>query len=332
MRGLRPGILRAMADPVARRSRGRIILLVIAACVVGLFVLLFVRPSTESTGPDQVSLHYKGGAFTSERFSDCIAPSTRVFDGPGDGHFAYPKSQSNFVFADDIEGDGGPVTFVTKDGIEMAVEGVANFVLNTDCTSLEINGVTYPGGALQRFHESLGKRYAAYMNEDGFRSDGWREMLAIYIARPLDTSIDRAGQNYTYTELYTDPAKKAAWEQSVLTQLPELVNRQTDGDVEFFQNFAITLQKPEPPQSIKDELVKQQAAVAAAKAAQAEAEAREAAALAQVQVEKAEAQKIQARVDVLGREGYLQQYAIDHNLNPFQPSANSLITPSASGP
>ena len=139
------------------------------------------------------------------------------------------------------------------------------------------------------------------MTEDGFRSDGWRQMLAIYIARPLDTAIDRAGQGYTYAELYTDPAKKAAWEQSVLDQLPGLVDRQTDGETQFFLNFAITLQKPEPPQSIKDELIKQQAAVAAAKAAQAEAEAREAAALAQVEVEKAEAKKIQARVDVLGQ-------------------------------
>ena len=315
-----------MVDTVARRLRGRLILLLVLVCGVGLYLLLVVRPSTESTGPDQVSLHYKGGAFTSERFSDCIDSSTRVFDGPGDGHFAYPTSQSNFVFADDVEGDGGPVTFVTKDGIEMAVEGVANFRLNTDCNPVEIDGRDYPGGALQQFHESLGKRYQAYMTDEGLRSDGWRQLLAIYIARPLDTAIDRAGQSYTYTELYTDPSKKAAWEQSVLAQLPELVNRQTDGEVEFFENFAITLQKPEPPQSIKDELIKQQAAVAAARAAQAEAEAREAAALAQGEVEKAEAQKIQARVDVLGRQGYLEQYAIDAGLNPFQPSANSLIS------
>jgi SPFH domain / Band 7 family len=314
-----------MANETAGRSAARgILILVILALVVGLFCLIFVRPSSASTGPDQVALHYKGGAFTSKRFSDCIAPSNRVFDGPGDGHYSYPASQSNFVF-DTGEGDGGPITFVTKDGIEMTVEGVANFVLNTSCEPLEIGNVTYPGGALQRFHELIGNRYAAYMTDDGLRSDGWRQMLAIYIARPLDTAIDRAGQGYTYAELYTDPAKKAAWEQSVLDQLPGLVDRQTDGETQFFLNFAITLQKPEPPQSIKDELIKQQAAVAAAKAAQAEAEAREAAALAQVEVEKAEAKKIQARVDVLGQLGFLQQYAIDNGLNPFQPSTNSLI-------
>ncbi|MBJ7357640.1 SPFH domain-containing protein [Nocardioides sp.] len=315
-----------MANETAGRSARGILIFVILALVVGLFCLIFVRPSTASTGPDQVALHYKGGAFTSKRFSDCIAPSNRVFDGPGDGHFAYPASQTNFVF-DAGDGDGGPITFVTKDGIEMTVEGVANFLLNTSCEPLTIGDVRYEGGALQRFHELIGNRYSAYMTEDGLRSDGWRQVLSVYIARPLDTAIDRAGQAYTYTELYTDPAKKALWEQSVLDQLPTLINRQTDGDTEFFLNFAITLQKPEPPQSIKDELIKQQAAVAAAKAAQAEAEAREAAALAQVEVEKAEALKIQARVDVLGQLGFLQQYAIDNGLNPFQPSTNSLINP-----
>jgi hypothetical protein len=29
---------------------------------------------------------------------------------------------------------------------------------------------------------------------------------------------------------------------------------------------------------------------------------------------------------VLGREGYLKQYAIDHDLNPYQPTTGGLIT------
>lgn len=291
--------------------------------VLAVLTLLVARPTTMSTAPDQVALHYKGGLVQSKKFSDCIAPSNREFDGPGDQHFAYPASQTNFVFDAD-GGDSKPITFVTKDGIEMTVEGVANFMLNTSCTSIEEDGKVYPGGALQRFHELVGNRYAAYMH-DGERSEGWRQMLGVYIFRPLDTATDRAGQQYTYTELYTDPAKKSQWEQDVLAQLPDLVNRQTDGDTEFFQNFAITFQKPEPPQSIKDELVKQQAAVAKAKAAEAEAAAREAAAEAQIAVEKAEAAKIAEKVKVLGRDGYLEQYALDRGINPWQPSSGNVI-------
>lgn len=287
---------------------------VLAGALVALLLvsLIFVRPTTASTGPDQVALHYSGGMFTPTRYKDCVPTSTRVWDGPGDKHYSYPASQTNFVFGPG--GDGDAITFVTKDGIEMTVTGVANFLLNTDCE------------ALRQFHDLIGNRYKAYM-VDGERAENWTlKVLPIYIGKPLDTAIDRAGQSFTYTELYTDPNKKAEWEQDVLAALPELVNRQTDGDVDFFENFAITLQKPEPPQPIKDALVEQQAAVARAKSKEAEAAAQKLAAEAQIKVEKAEAAKIAERIKVLGRDGYLKQYAIDHGQNPFQPSTGSLIT------
>lgn len=295
-------------------SRKGPIAIVIAGLVfvTVVFALIFARPSTISTGPDQTGLHYSGGAFTATRFENCVAPSTRNWDGPGDKHYSYPTSQSNFVFGQG--GDGAPLTFVTKDGIEMSVTGVANFVLASECQTL------------RQFHDLIGNRYAAYM-VDGERSDGWsNKVLPIYIGRPLDTAVDRAGQAYTYTELYSNPAVKAQWEADVLEALPELVNRQTDGEVAFFENFAITLQKPEPPQSIKDALVAQQEQVAQANARKAEAEAQRAAAEAQIAVERANAAQIAALIKVLGIEGYLQRYAIDNGQNPFQPSTQGLIT------
>jgi regulator of protease activity HflC (stomatin/prohibitin superfamily) len=161
---------------------------------------------------------------------------------------------------------------------------------------------------------------------DGNGSAGWLQMLSVYISRPLETAIDRASQNYTYTELYTDPTVKAQWERDVLEQMPDLVGRQIDGDEEFFTDFAITLQKPVPPEAVKAALVAQQEAVARAKAKEAEAAAQVKAAEAQIAVEKAEAAKIAERIRVLGREGYLKQYAIDHDLNPYQPTTGGLIT------
>ena len=281
--------------------------------VLVLGVLLFVRPTTVSTGPDQVALHYSDGAFTPRRFKDCVSSSTRVWDGPGDKHFSYPASQRNYVFGEG--GDRATATFVTKDGIEMNVEGVAAFMLNTDCATL------------QKFHDLIGNRYAAYMDStDGNGSQGWLQMLSVYISRPLETAIDRAGQKYTYTELYTDPTVKAEWERDVLALMPELVGRQIDGDEEFFTDFAITLQKPVPPEAVKAALIGQQESVARAKAKEAEAAAQVKAAQAQIEVEKAEAAKIAERIAVLGRDGYLKQYAIDHGLNPYQPTTGGLIT------
>lgn len=275
--------------------------------------LIFIRPTTVSTGPDQVALHYTDGAFSARRFQDCVGSSSRAWDGPGDKHYSYPKSQRNYVFGEG--GDRAPVIFVSKDGIEMSVDGVAAFLLNTDCETL------------QKFHDLIGNRYAAYMDStDGNGSAGWLTMLSVYISRPLETAIDRASQKYTYTELYTDPAVKAQWEADVLAQMPDLVGRQIDGEEEFFTDFAITLQKPVPPEAVKAALVGQQESVAKAKAKEAEAQAQVKAAEAQVAVEKAEAAKIAERIKVLGREGYLKQYAIDHGLNPYQPSTNGLIT------
>lgn len=296
--------------PRSKVARPMLVLGLLVAAV--LLTLLFVRPTTVSTGPDQVALHYSGGAFTPTRFADCVGTSTRAWDGPGDKHFSYPSSQRNYVFGEG--GDRASMTFVTKDGIEMSVDGVAAFLLNTDCETL------------RRFHDLIGNRYSAYMDSSaGNGSVGWLNMLSVYISKPLETAIDRASQNYTYTDLYTDPNVKAQWERDVLDQLPDLVGRQIDGEEEFFVNYSITLQKPVPPESVKEALIGQQESVARAKAREAEAQAQQKAAEAQIAVEKAEAAKIAERIKVLGRDGYLRQYAIDKGLNPYQPTTSGII-------
>ena len=79
---------------------GRLGLLAGLAVFLLLGVLVFARPTTVSTGPDQVALHYSDGAFTPRRFKDCVPSSTRAWDGPGDKHFSYPSSQRNYVFGE----------------------------------------------------------------------------------------------------------------------------------------------------------------------------------------------------------------------------------------
>lgn len=291
----------------------------IIAALVAIGLVLTVIGCTEvSTGPDQKALHYEGGAFTSKKFHDCVGASDRQFDGPGDKHYSYPSSQRNLAFPD--KGDKtDAITFVTKDGIEMKVSGVLNFLLNTSCDKITVEGKEYKGGALQVFHELIGNRYEAYM-DDGKISDGWIKMLGIYLFRPLDTAVDRAGQNYTYLALYNDPAVKAAWENEVLSQLPALVNRQTDGEVEFFGDFALTLQKPDPPDAIKQALIDRQEAIAQAESEEAKAAAAAAAAEAEVAVSLAQAKKQKAEIEGFGGfDNYLQWFMASHNLNPLQP-------------
>jgi len=286
------------------------------AAVAALLVVLAAVPAmavtTVSTAPDQVALTYNSGPLQSKKFDACVGASTRAFDGPFDKHYSYPASQRNFNFSGDSGSDSDPFTIVSRDGIEMSVGGVANFLLNTDCRTL------------QKFHELIGNRYRAYM-DGGDVSDGWLNMLNVYIGKPLDTAMDRAAQKYVWRDLYNNPATKAAWEKEVVEQLPILVDRQTDGEEDFFQNFALTISKPEPPQSLKDAVTAEQTQVAQARAAQAKAQADRLAAQAQIFVQRAEAAKIAERIKVLGIEGYLRTLAIEKGLNPWQPSYGSAI-------
>ena len=63
-----------MANDVVRRSRARILLPLALVLLAVLFCLVFVRPSTASTGPDQVALHYQGRGFHLEEVRQLHRP------------------------------------------------------------------------------------------------------------------------------------------------------------------------------------------------------------------------------------------------------------------
>jgi hypothetical protein len=271
-----------------------------------------------STPADMVALRYNGGPVEAKTFAECVPVSSKIWTSltdPGDDYFRYPASQrwykSDSAAADK---DGETITFVTDDGIEMAVTGTTYFTLNTDCNTL------------RAFHEQIGNRTGSYFTDDSTTPDGWNNMLDTTIGSALNTAVDRAGQKYTYTQLYNDTATKTQWESDVLELLPGLVDRQTNGDETYFSDYSITLQVPQPPQSVKDALVEKQAAVARADAAKAEADAQVKTAEAQKALEAAEAQKQQVWIDLLGVEGWIQKYAIENGQNPLQPGGTPLVS------
>lgn len=279
-----------------------------------LSALVLAGCSSVSTQSDLTAVQYAGGELQSKTFKGCVEPSTKKWGGISDAFYEYPASQRNFVFDSGADSaDSGSFTFVSKDGIEMTVTGVANFHLNTDCD------------ALRAFHENIGNRYQAYFANGNETPAGWNKVLTDYVGRPLDTAIDRAGQKYDSEALYNDAATKAAWEKDVVASLPELVNRQTDGEVEFFQGWAVTLQKPELPGSIKEARTEKEAAVARAEAKKAEADAQVQTAKAQKALEQAEAEKQQVWIDALGRDAWVQKYLVDHGMNPLQPGGTPLV-------
>lgn len=282
---------------------------------VVLSALTLTGCAVANTSADMVGLRYNNGPIEAKTFSECIPSSTKQWTSPmdpGDDVFEYPASQRWYkTDSAASDKDGETITFVTKDGIEMSVTGTTYFTLNTECDTL------------REFHEQIGNRTRAYFN--GGASDGWDNMLDTTIGGALNTAVDRAGQKYTYVQLYNDTATKTQWENDVLTLLPDLVDRQTDGDKSYFMDYAITLQVPQPPAEVKAALVEKQAAVGRAEAAKAEADAQVKTAEAQKALEEAEAQKQQVWIDLLGKDGWIEKYAIENGLNPLQPGGTPLV-------
>lgn len=212
-----------------------------------LAVWLFGFTTWFSTDVDQAGLHYSAGPLSSTTYENCIQPSSRVWDGPADIHVAYPSGQRTYDFSSTSSvPDASPFVVASQDNQELTVSGVVSFYLNTDCDTL------------RDFHENIGNKFQAFM-DGNTTSQGWRDMLSVYLNQPLQRAMNEATQGRDWKGLYNDPVTKAEWEKQVSELLPQYIKQQTGKD--YFINFSLTLQKPEPSAELLAALRDKQVAV-----------------------------------------------------------------------
>ncbi|MDX6741198.1 SPFH domain-containing protein [Actinocorallia sp. A-T 12471] len=201
-----------------------------------------------SVAPDHKGIEYNAGPFSSTKFDAC--GNGRIWHGPGDQVFTYPIGQRTYKFGDG--GDTDALKVVSRDDLELTVEGVATFSLNDDCATL------------RKFHEEIGLKYEAYEEE------GWGKMLRTYIGAPLDRALDEVSKKYPWQDLYSDPDTKRKWESEVGAAVAAQVNA-TAGDNFFCAPtyngtgecgaFLLTLQQPVPPDNVRAALAAAQQAI-----------------------------------------------------------------------
>lgn len=272
--------------------------------------------SSVSTDSDLAALHYKGGSFSATKFADCVEPSTKDYNGPGDKYYLYPNSQRDFDATGGEGSDSGPITVASADNAELKIPVTLNFDLKNDCKSL------------QKFHENLGNRFHAYW-DNGQASDdipaGWRVVLNKVMAKPLDATLDRIAQKYPWRSVWNDPKVKVEMESELTANIETLVNRKAGG--EYFENFSVLIQKPEPVnEGLKAAIADEQINVAKARASEAQAKADVLTAEAQVAVAKAQAEKRRAEIAGFGSvDAYLKAQAIAAGINPYQPSGSGVL-------
>ena len=241
----------------------KIIIGALAAATVGLTGCSVADPDTS-----QLVLHYTGGPFSSQAFANCTAPGTRSVDGPGDFHFYYPAGQRTFTFRSAPENEAAPapgadapaIRVSTRNQTELVVQGTITFTLNPSCEPYtDSTGRQWPGGKLQKFHDTIGRQHVAYADTGGVpQPAGWSSVLALYVGGPAERAMDNAGLAFEWQQLYSDAASKDAWTADVESRLPQLIADQAGDDLFLINN--IQLDKPGVPAGLRAELENNQAA------------------------------------------------------------------------
>lgn len=287
----------------------------IPAVLVGLVAL--AACSAVSTAADQEALHYNGGHYSSKTFSNCVPASTHKTNGPGDKYYIYPLNQRSYDATGAPEvSERGPFTATTKDPQEIYIPLTVTFELNPDCQTL------------RKFHEIIGNKYQAWWGGSDFVDtdenknnvpDGWEHLLNFVFGNALQNEVSAAASGYDWRTLWNDPKTRVEIQNQIQAALPALVekNAGAPAGMTFFQNITVTVLHPDIPAALKANVQAQQAAVAKADSTKAQADAEAKAAQAQIAVANAQAASIAAEVKVLGPNGYVTKYAIDHGVDPY---------------
>lgn len=243
-------------------SRNRIIL---AVAAVG---LVAAGCTIVSTSPQNVGIAYNNGPFDSRTFEACNPPGERSTNGANSDHYFYPAGQRTFSFSNDKGADAKPLSVATSSSIELTVTGTVTFHLNISCDKYtDKSGKEWPGGRLQKFHETIGAKLEAYSDDENADNGGkgWPKFVNTYIKDVVDRALDTNGQLYEWPALYANNDTRQKWEKGVLETIPDLVKAQLGDDLVVIDN--VLLQKPGVPAALKAELENNEAAVLAAKTA-----------------------------------------------------------------
>lgn len=286
------------------------------AVVIAIAALVLTGCATTSAPADLKGVHYAGGSFSSKKFDNCIDPSTRDWS-PGDRYYYYPTRQITFEASESGSAERGRFKVVSEDSAELYVPVRLTFQLNTDCD------------VLRKFHEEIGARYDAAIQDDvtddgettsADYPPGWVDLLNDVIGKPLDNTLIRVAQQYSWRDVWNDDAVRLEMQTEIRESIEALVNDQAGGD--YFSDYTVLVQKPEPVDpALVAAIAEEQAGIAQAKAQQAKAQADVATAEAQERLAQAEAKAKEAEVEGYGSiENYLLAKCIESPTcgNPFR--------------
>jgi len=252
---------------------------------------------------------------------ECVQEETSNTYGSVDV-YRYPARQISWDANEDPGAERGPYVVVSnaKAPAELLVPVSVTFDLTTDCEKLK------------SFHREFGTKYQGWLDDDGLPSEGWKQLLNYVVGQPLEQTLIRLSQKYTWQQIWNDEAIRAEFQNALQQELPNASKNRTNGE-DYFSNFQVTVLKPEPSdEGLKEAIIAEQKAIADARATEAkgvaDANAKKAATeaeilAAQAQTELARQRALQQSAEIAGYpsvDDYLRAKAIEAGQNPYQPT------------
>lgn len=272
---------------------------------------LLLAGCAEATQPGQAGVVIDGDMFpTDPAIIGCMAPETsetHIFNDV----YRYPARQISWDATGAPGSERGPYSVVSsaEAPTELNVPVVITMDMTSDCE------------LLKNFHRNIGTKYSAWLDDDNTVSEGWIAALGYIIGQPLEVTLDRVAQRYSWQDLWNSEAVRVEMENTLRDELPANVLARSGGNA-YFTNLQVSVLKPDPVNpALKDALAKEQSVKAEGAAARAQAEAELLTAESQTKV--AQQQALQKQAEIAGFptiEDYLKSQLIARGGNPYQPT------------
>lgn len=226
------------------------------AIIGGITAAALAGCSVADPNPSEIALKYNGGPFSSQQFLGCVAPGTQDRNGPNDQYFYYPHGTRAYVFRGapgqpSPGADEGAISVNTKNNVQMLVTGSITFTLNESCVPFtDKNGHFWPGGMLQKFHDTIGRSHnmaAGDSNADFSGQNGWGSGLNLFLGGPASKALNNSGLAYSWQDLYSNLQARNAFVTQAEADIKTLITQQAGDDYFLIQN--VQVDQPQPPDS-----------------------------------------------------------------------------------
>ncbi len=285
--------------------------------------------SDGAADPAYRTLRYEGGDFKGSKFKECLEEGEKL--ASNDKFYSYPNTQrqdkwdtANYQVGAN-SADYADMVLTDKSGIGVNLKVTVPFILNTSCDEVKVGDKTYPGGAIQAFHEIFGKTRNGYFDPttDGNTSygDGWLWLMDTYISNCVVQTLTPKVRAQGAEDMWLKDVIRVDMGTGIKEEIQNCVNESMETDLQFYTIGNATIDKITPDDTFVALYRERQEAKTRAETADLNKAARIKEAEADAAVAVAQAQIKQAEISGYGGfDNYVCIYMADKDLNCKQPT------------